>query len=296
MYEKLESCPLCGSKNQNNFITCKDHAVSKEDFTVVKCADCNFHFTNPRPHERSLNQYYESDDYVSHKNESTNLINRIYKFARMFTLNSKLKLISKFSTSGKLLDIGCGTGHFLEVCKKAGFITTGVEPSSLAREKAQTKNLGNVHADISDLSSDRKAYDVITLWHVLEHIPDLPKFTEQLTGLLSKKGVLFIAVPNIESYDAKYYKEFWAAYDLPRHLYHFDQKTMLKYLNINGLKLIRTIPMKLDSYYVSLLSEKYKNDGKSNYIQSVIKGFKSNTSAVQNDNNFSSLIYIAKHK
>jgi len=296
MYEKLDACPLCKHEDQENFLITKDYTVSGEDFVIVRCTNCDFHFTNPRPSSDSLDKYYESEDYISHQDKGNSLINRVYKFARMFTLNSKLKLVSKYCTSGELLDIGCGTGHFLEVCNKAGYSTFGVEPNDQARDFSKSKNIGNIYSDISEISSNEQTFDIITLWHVLEHIPDLENFTNRLKSLLSKNGILFIAVPNLESYDAKYYQQHWAAYDVPRHLYHFSQITMRNYLNINGFKHIKTIPMKLDSYYVSLLSEKYKNNGKNNYIKSIITGFKSNTYALKNNNNFSSLIYIAKFK
>jgi len=292
MFEKLDQCPLCNSGHFHNYIICKDHTVSQEDFAIVKCDKCNFLFTNPRPSSTSLDSYYESEDYVSHQNKSNNITNLIYRFARKFTLKGKLKLINSFNLQTKqLLDIGCGTGHFINLCKSKGWHVDGVEPNETARNIARS-NHTHVVEQLSDL--ENKSYDVITMWHVLEHIPDINDYLNTIHRLLNKNGRFIVAVPNISSYDASYYKDKWAAYDVPRHLYHFSQQTMAAMMKKHGFKVIATKPMKLDAFYVSLLSEKYKQPGVGNYVQSILKGSISNSYARKHQNNYSSLIYIIR--
>lgn len=293
MYEKVENCPVCHSSSFTSHIICEDHTVSHESFAVTQCANCQFLLTSPRPNKTDINKYYESEDYVSHTDSSNSLTNLIYKFARYFTLRSKANLLGKHTDKKRILDYGCGTGDFLNHLSKQGWQTSGVEPSATARSIAQSKSL-EVSEDLDSLINDGK-FDAITLWHVLEHIHDLNDTIQNLKSLLKKDGILLIAVPNHDSLDRHIYKEHWAAYDVPRHLYHFNQLTIKDLMKYQGLKLEATIPMKLDSYYVSLLSEKYKT-GKSNYIRAFINGWKSNRWAEKNNNNYSSLIYIFKAK
>lgn len=294
MFEKLTHCPLCNSGHFHNHIICKDYTVSHEQFAIVQCDSCDFYFTNPRPEPQALPKYYESEDYISHQNKSNNLINTVYRFARSYTLKQKLKLVQHYKSGGKLLDIGCGTGHFLKTCQSGGFEVQGIEPSSTARQQAVDQNL-TVFEDISSIP-DSSTFDVITMWHVLEHIPNLNEFLQHVHHLLSSNGTLIVAVPNIESFDQKLYQQNWAAYDVPRHLYHFSQKTMQALMKKHSFKLINTSPMKLDAFYVSLLSEKYAHNGKTKYLQSFINGLKSNNYAKHHKNNYSSLIYIFSKK
>jgi len=291
MFEKLEKCPLCQSEKFSNFIICKDHLLTGESFAITKCNDCSFLFTNPRPLAENISRYYQSKEYISHADKATNLTNTVYKIARHFTLNQKVSLINTLSDQKTILDYGCGTGDFLLTCKKKGWIINGLEPDDIARNKAISKTDENIYAKIEQLN-DAKKVSVITLWHVLEHIPDLNYTMNMLKRKLDTKGKMLIAVPNIKSLDAQLYKENWAAYDVPRHLYHFSMQTMKLLLKNHGLRIHNILPMKLDSFYVSLLSEKYTN-GKSNYVKSFINGYKSNIYAKKNNNNYSSVIYIA---
>jgi len=291
MFEKLEKCPLCQSEKFSNFIICKDHLLTGESFAITKCNDCSFLFTNPRPLAENISRYYQSKEYISHADKATNLTNAVYKIARHFTLKQKVSLINTLSDQKTILDYGCGTGDFLLTCKKKGWIINGLEPDDIARNKAISKTDENIYAKIEQLN-DAKKVSVITLWHVLEHIPDLNYTMNMLKRKLDTKGKMLIAVPNIKSLDAQLYKENWAAYDVPRHLYHFSMQTMKLLLKNHGLKIHNILPMKLDSFYVSLLSEKYTN-GKSNFVKSFVNGYKSNIYAKKNNNNYSSVIYIA---
>lgn len=291
MYEEIEKCPVCSGNKFSNKITCADHMLSNEKFILTECANCSFLFTNPRPTSKDIGTYYKSDEYISHSNKSTNLINTIYKIARHFTMAKKVSLINSIANQKTILDYGCGTGDFLYTSQKKGWKITGFEPDKIAREKAIDLTKTSVLSSIEELKQIQEV-SLITLWHVLEHITELNSTFDILKSKLSPNGKFLIAVPNYKSYDARLYKDFWAAYDVPRHLYHFSQDTMKLFLNKHGLKIYNTIPMKLDSFYVSLLSEKYKY-GKSNYIKSFINGYKSNVYAQKNQNNYSSIIYIA---
>jgi SAM-dependent methyltransferase len=250
--------------------------------------------TSPRPLNDNLGKYYLSEDYISHTDKPASIIDRIYVFARSFALQWKVKLVTQELQGNKnLLDYGCGTGNFLKAAHQAGWTITGVEPSTIARIAAQRNTGAQVSDNLEDLKEKR--FSTITLWHVLEHVPDLNETLSNLKDLLEENGTLFIAVPNHASHDAKRYKNHWAGYDVPRHLWHFTPDNMQKLVSRHGLKLKRTVPMKLDAYYVSMLSEKYKNNQKLGPIQMIrafFAGWRSNAHAYAGTGNFSSLIYI----
>lgn len=288
------NCPVCRKTDFKPFIACKDYTVTQETFQIVTCTTCNFKFTNPIPDLNGLGDYYKSEDYISHSNTRQGIISKLYHAVRNYTLKGKLKLISGYVSRGTLLDYGCGTGMFLKVCQDAGWKVQGMEPDSGARRIAAEMNI-KTYPDKSQLSPvlSEGSVDIITLWHVLEHVTDLEETLAFFKSRLSKSGALIIAVPNHMSYDANHYKEFWAAYDVPRHLYHFEPKTISNLLSQHGFKLERKIPMKFDSFYVSMLSEKYKT-GSIRYFNAFINGLKSNLNA-GSEMKYSSLIYVFRH-
>ncbi len=294
MYYNHQQCPICHETHFENFISCTDFTVSSEIFSIVRCSQCQFLFTDPRPSNEQLGSYYASEEYISHTNKGNNLINIIYRMARNFTLQSKIKLINSLTQERNLLDYGCGTGDFLAASAKKRWETHGVEPDEKARSYAITENKQHVSQNINDISPD-KQFDIITLWHVLEHVSELNGTLKKLIQHLKPKGKLLIAVPNPNAFDAYYYKEHWAAYDVPRHLYHFSTQSMENLLKIHGLTIINKLPMKLDSYYVSLLSEKYKSGKKhhriAQYFNALRTGYLSNKKA-KSTSEYSSLIYI----
>ena len=268
----------------------KDFTVSGEYFKLDKCDQCGLVFTNPRPLSSELGKYYQSADYVSHTNKGNNPINIIYKIARTQTLRWKYNLIKKFDPTS-LLDYGCGTGHFLSYCNNKGLDVYGFEPDDKARDIARQQVGKTVESDIQLLNH---TYEVITLWHVLEHVSQLSNVMQWLKEKLSGSGRLVIALPNHESYDAKLFKEHWAALDVPRHLYHFSKDSFKELTNKYGFCIESIHPMKLDSYYVSLLSNRYKFN-RLKPFKSFITGLKSNTYA-KKEMNYSSLIYVLKHE
>ena len=289
MLQQITNCPVCKGTDFAPFLTCKDYTVSQESFNIVSCKACNFKFTNPRPSDSEIGKYYKSEDYVSHSDTKKGLINRLYHAVRSRTLKQKLGLISSYVSRGTILDYGCGTGMFLKTCADAGWKSFGFEPDPDAKKLAEGKGLSV--ATSKDALAGNK-YDIISLWHVLEHVTDLDQTLQFFSKNISDKGRLIIAVPNYTSADAKHYKEFWAGYDVPRHIYHFEINTLKKLLGNYGFSLEETRPMKFDSYYVSMLSEKYKT-GSMNYFTAFLNGLKSNAAA-KDPSLYSSVIYIFK--
>ncbi|WP_324673999.1 methyltransferase domain-containing protein [Hymenobacter sp. GOD-10R] len=295
-YERLEKCPVCGKTDFRNKLVVEDKSVSKESFAIVQCTACGFQFTNPRPDAVSIGRYYESDEYVSHNSAAAGLINQAYKVARFFTMRRKVALLNKVAArKGKVLDYGCGTGHFLAACKANGWQVQGLEPSPRARAEA-TKRVGKpIEAD--NLGPfEAGSFDAITLWHVLEHVHDLNDTLRQLISLLKPEGTLIIAVPNVDSPDAQHYRQDWAAYDVPRHLYHFSPKTLAQLLKKHKMQVQETLPMTLDAYYVSMLSEKNRAERGEGILTVLRTGYQSNLQAARRDGNYSSLTYVAKRK
>ncbi|MCO4822443.1 MAG: class I SAM-dependent methyltransferase [Flavobacteriaceae bacterium] len=282
-------------KNTKPYLTVKDHSVSGEDFQLLINNRFGFLETYPPPLPDKLTEYYKTEDYISHTDTKRNLFEMAYHFVRSLALKRKLNLINSFSTEEKkLLDIGCGTGDFLQTIQQDNWMVSGIEPDENARQIANSKT-NNVVSDIDQMTLfESHSFDVITLWHVLEHLPNLDEQISMLKRLLKKKGSLVIAVPNFKSFDANYYKEFWAAYDVPRHLWHFDKDAISKLFRAEKMRLVETRPMKFDSYYVSLLSEKYKS-GRMKPFKSFWIGWRSNWKA-KRSKNYSSLIYIFKNE
>jgi len=291
--EELKNCPVCQNNTFVEFLKVQDYTVSQEKFTIQECKNCSFKFTNPRPDLTQIGDYYKAESYISHTNTSKGLIAKLYHSVRKYTLKGKLNLINSLSpTKGKLLDVGCGTGMFLNVCRENGWTVNGIEPDGGARQIAEEINKAAIKTEILS-SFKNETFEIITMWHVLEHVHLLNETIDWLKERLNEKGYLIIAVPNHESKDAEIYQEHWAAYDVPRHLYHFSQKSIKQLFEQKGFSLKETLPMKFDSFYVSMLSTKYQS-GKINYIKAFLDGLKSNLSAGGNNGNYSSLIYIFK--
>lgn len=279
------------SKNLKNYLTVKDNSVSKETFELLYDENLDLLITSPQPSENNLGRYYESDDYISHTDGKRSVFEKAYHFIKNIALKNKLSLINDLQKSkGNLLDIGVGTGDFLLVAKENGWKTVGIEPSEKAKTIAERKGV-ELKSNLSDFADH--SFDVITMWHVLEHVPNLENQIKELKRLIKPNGSIIIAVPNFKSFDAKYYNEFWAAYDVPRHLWHFSKTAIEKLFSQEDLQLEKIFPMKFDSFYVSLLSEKYKT-GKMNYIKAFSIGLKSNLKAKKNFE-YSSHIYVLKN-
>jgi len=276
------------------YISVKDHSVSSEEFQLLFNNEIGYLETSPQPPLEKLAEYYKSEDYISHTDTKRNLFEKVYHIIRNISLKRKLKLINSFQSDEKtLLDIGCGTGDFLQIAQQNNWTVSGIEPNEDARQIANSKTNNSVCNTEQLLIFPKHSFDVISLWHVLEHLPNLNENVSILKSLLKENGALLIAVPNYKSYDAKYYKNFWAAFDVPRHLWHFSQESISKLFSQENMKVEETHPMKFDSYYVSLLSEKYKS-GWMNIFNAFRIGFASNLKA-KRSGEYSSLIYVIRN-
>lgn len=288
-------CPVCNGTAINPLLTAKDHTVSKEDFVIWQCGECNLRFTQDVPDENTIGPYYQSPDYISHSNTDKGLLNKLYQRVRKHTLEQKAKLITGYTKEkGSLLDIGTGIGAFLSVMSEKGWTVKGIEPDAVARKKAA--NLFGLELDEPSALHNLppESFDAITLWHVLEHVHRLHEYVERLKNLLAVGGKIFIAVPNYTSADAAAYRNYWAAYDVPRHLYHFAPESIEKLMTAHGLKLVAKKPMWFDSFYISLLSSKYHR-GQTSWIGAGWNGLRSNLAALVNNDRCSSIIYVVSN-
>jgi 2-polyprenyl-3-methyl-5-hydroxy-6-metoxy-1,4-benzoquinol methylase len=277
--------------NKKHFLTVTDYSVSKETFELYHDEELDMLITHPQPGLDVLGKYYESADYISHTDSKRSLFEKAYHFVKGIALKNKLNLINSLQPNkGKILDIGAGTGEFLYVAQQDGWQTTGVEPSDKAKQIAINKGV-SFAATIAQLEDH--SFDVITMWHVLEHVPDLDHQIKELKRLLKPSGSLIIAVPNFKSFDAQHYGKFWAAYDVPIHFWHFSKTAIQKLFQKEQMELVKILPMKFDSFYVSLLSEKYKT-GRMNFIKAFFIGLWSNIKG-KSDLEYSSHIYILKN-
>ena len=284
------TCPLCKKKDtHSHYLDARDFLVSGDTFTVTQCANCTLLITNPKPGpgEGELEKYYKSSEYVSHTDARRNLKEVLYALVKRLMMRRKLKWISNhlhlkeakhlhlneakqekdeipsqprqhsIKPAQTLLDYGCGTGEFVLHAAKNGYTAAGYEPDHNAGEMAHTKG-ARVFSSWEDLEAHAGSFDVITLWHVLEHIPNPHEVLQKLQDKLRKGGLMVVAVPMANSYDAQHYKEAWAAWDLPRHLYHFTPETLHRMLKDTDLQHVATHPMPFDAWYVALLSEQHK--------------------------------------
>jgi len=287
------ACPVCNATAISLRLGAEDHTVSHQQFEIWECAHCSLRFTQNAPDELSVGDFYQSDNYISHTDTQKGIINKLYHFVRKTTLKRKQRLIEQTTglPKGVLLDIGAGTGAFAHIMKQAGWNTTGLEPDAGTRKRAADLYGLNLQDTSSLFQLPAATFDAITMWHVLEHVHELHAYIEQIKLLLKEKGKALIAVPNYTSYDAGAYQQYWAAYDVPRHLYHFTPAAIKNLLNQHGLQLIGIRPMWFDSFYISMLSEQYKN-GKNNLVKALWNGTLSNVKAVFNKERCSSVIYI----
>lgn len=298
------SCPMCDTTSIESHMEVKDFSISKETFPIWKCKSCDFHFTQNPPTEATCAPYYESDVYISHSDTKNNMRDRLYHIARDYMLERKWKIIQKHSSTsakGKLLDVGAGTGYFLNHIQSKSWDVQGIEVSDKARAFCKA-HFGITSAPPEQLFQLEEKYDVITLWHVLEHLYDFHKYVAQFRSLLKEDGLLIIAVPNHSSGDAQKYREHWAAYDVPRHLWHFQPSDFDYLTKKHGLQLVQKHAMPLDAFYVSMLSEQYRRSLSSGasggegtaMIGGGLSGLLSNLKSIGNADKSSSVIYVMK--
>jgi SAM-dependent methyltransferase len=290
---RYTNCPLCHASNLDDYIQVSDHFLSGEKFMLIKCRECGLVFTQDHPDEKDAGRYYESENYVSHNDKAGGIAAAVYRIAREFMLKRKYRMIGKEAglKKGKLLDIGSGTGHFLAMMKKKGWTVTGIELNEKAREYSK-ENFGfDVMPGIYDSVRERGPFDVITLWHVLEHFHDPFSYMNEISKLLKKEGILVIALPNSQSSDALYYSEFWAAWDVPRHIWHFTPDVFKQFAEKYGFALKSVKPLPLDVFYISILSERYRKS-KIPFIKGLFRGAWLILTGSLTKHKSSSLIYI----
>ncbi len=275
-------------------MSCADHSISGETFEIIECTQCGLWITSPRPDNEQLGAYYHSSTYISHSDTSEGIINKLYKIVRNYTLRQKLKLVRQYVQKGSILDVGCGAGYFLDACRNAGFDVSGIEPDNSTRNTATEKFKLDIFSEDMLDHFEADFFDLISMWHVLEHVPDPDKRLHQLHRILKPGGMLFIAVPNRSSYDARHYGAYWAGYDVPRHLWHFSPHEITTIAEKSGFTMARIRPMYFDAFYVSILSEKYKRNAFS-LLKGFWIGFVSNMLAMASSRNqYSSQIFILK--
>ncbi|MBE0662503.1 MAG: class I SAM-dependent methyltransferase [Bacteroidales bacterium] len=289
-----QRCFICNGTEFHKFLRLNDYFLSQEVFELCKCLTCGLLYTLPQPDPESIIKYYNSNEYTSHNTAQRSLKNLLYLQARKIALGRKMQMIKEHQEIGQILDIGAGTAEFLNYCRKQKWNITGVEPNAKGREIAFERH-GIILQHEVDLSIlEKGSMDVITMWHVLEHIADpLSQLELNYQLLNNKNGMLVLALPNYESWDAKKYGKFWAAYDVPRHLYHFTKESVKLLAEKSGFRIVEIHPMKFDSFYICLLSEKYKH-GKMNYVKAFANGIRSNSLAKKDSFGYSSLVYLLK--
>ncbi|MBP7510346.1 MAG: class I SAM-dependent methyltransferase [Bacteroidia bacterium] len=295
--EILNNCPVC-KQNQNRVLfNCTDFVASGEEFTIVECANCSLQYTNPRPSEIEIGKYYQSDKYISHAGTDKSELGvtyKIYDWVRNYSIGIKLKAIKKYHPNGKLLDLGCGLGYFLNGVKvDKTFDAVGADISDDAIDYV-FKTFGiEVYKENALKQIPTNTYDIITQWHVMEHVHRLDERMEELKRLLKENGTMFIAVPISNSFDSKYYKAFWDGYDVPRHLYHFNRKSFHLMMENHGFKVVEERSMLFDAPYISMRSE-YHQKHKLGFIRGGILGLRSSINALFTKNH-SSILFVVKH-
>lgn len=281
-------CPFCESENTRLHLKLKDYFLSQEEFEIHECDECKLLFTTPRPDATAIGKYYKSEDYLSHNEHKKGLVPWIYNRVKKVNIRNKYK-VCDVHAQAHLLDFGCGVGDFLHYTQQKGCDVTGCDLSEDARKIASEKLGKTIVTPEEIFALPHYTFDIITMWHVLEHIDDLQNQVEQLHRLLKDNGRLVIAVPNYKSYDAEYYKDKWAAYDVPRHLNHFHKES-LENIFKGKFQLKNIHPMKWDAFYISMMSEKFLGN-KNSFFKGIHIGWKSNRKA-RISGDFSSLIYI----
>ncbi|HRZ43270.1 MAG TPA: class I SAM-dependent methyltransferase [Bacteroidales bacterium] len=287
-------CPVCADDRISPWMQVCDYFLTGEYFGIMQCDACSHRFTVPQPSPEVIGKYYETSKYLSHTDEGKDFTGRLYRLIRGINLQRKYALVHHFKQGTSILDIGCGTGHLLGFFRKQGWKTTGIEPAAMPRQFARDHLKLDVHDEPELANLPGGSFSVVSMWHVLEHVPNPSQRLKEVHRLTAPDGIAVIALPNPDAFDACYYGQYWAAWDVPRHLHHFSTRSFNWLATQAGFELIAVKPMKFDAYYVSLLSEQYRS-AHQRYLRAAWKGLQSNLKA-RRSGNFSSLVYILRKK
>lgn len=285
-----DKCPWCGSENAQLHLELKDLFLTQEPFKILECKECGLLYTTPRPNKDEIGRYYKSEEYYSHQENKEGFIPKVYEKVKSVNLKNKYGIATEGKEKGKALDIGCGVGDFLHTMEQHGWDCTGVEPSEDAKVIAKKRIKGQLLSSEEQENLPDSSFDIITMWHVLEHVDDIRWQIQQLHRLCKPGGRIIIALPNYKSYDGQYYKAEWAAYDVPRHLNHFNKETLIKILEESGLRHVKTEKLMWDAYYISYMSEKYRKHSIP-LLRGAFRGLVSNCKA-RKTGEWSSLVYV----
>lgn len=285
-----DKCPWCGSENAQLHLELKDLFLTQEPFKILECKECGMLYTTPRPNKDEIGRYYKSEEYYSHQENKEGFIPKVYEKVKSVNLKNKYGIATEGKEKGKALDIGCGVGDFLHTMEQHGWDCTGVEPSEDAKVIAKKRIKGQLLSSEEQENLPDSSFDIITMWHVLEHVDDIRWQIQQLHRLCKPGGRIIIALPNYKSYDGQYYKAEWAAYDVPRHLNHFNKENLIKILEESGLRHVKTEKLVWDAYYISYMSEKYRKHSIP-LLRGAFRGLVSNCKA-RKTGEWSSLVYV----
>ena len=294
--KEIVICPICESNESHNYLKSRNFRINNEPFDVQECKSCSLRYTSPLPGVSEIGKYYATDNYISHTGTKKGLINTLFHAVRFITLRQKQRLLKSIAKGKKHLDIGAGNGVFLEFMQSKGWDVSGIELDDQSRAAIE-KNLNLTIAKTVQERNEPETYDIITMWHVLEHVYDLKTDIQAIKDKLKQDGKLVVAIPNCASFDEKRYQEFWSAYDLPIHLYHFRPNNIKDLFEQFDMEVVAMKPMKFDAFWISLESEKYKNNNKNSlgvYIRGFYYGLISNLKA--KNGAYSSQIYIIQKK
>jgi 2-polyprenyl-3-methyl-5-hydroxy-6-metoxy-1,4-benzoquinol methylase len=292
----ISTCPVCGSPEFefSHYLNVPDWLVSKENFELKKCGNCSFIFTANAPLLENAGPYYESEEYVEHTDTNKGLIYGVYHQARKLMLKFKLSNIRSYSKSTKLLDIGSGSGYFINYMKQNGYNVSGVEISDKAVALCKDKFDISVNSPTEFLAEKLpKDFDIITMWHVFEHVYSFNEYFDILHKSLKENGHVFVALPNPNCFEAKHYKNYWNGFDTPRHLWHFTPKTFKQFAEGHGFEMISMKRLPLDPFFNAMVSSSYKSGLKFLPYTFTI-GLISFINGLINRDKASSLIYILK--
>ena len=240
---KLEaaSCNLCGSDRFEPHLVRGDlNLYLPGEFQLVRCNNCELIYQNPRPLAADLMTMYPQE-YDQYQDATKREHSRILQLDRLYGLRKRSKAVMRHIERGRLLDVGCATGEFLNAIRDKGWEVVGVEPSPLASRWARENlDLDVKTGTLETVALPDESFDVVTMWNVIEHVPDPHAVLSKAYRLLRSNGLLVLTTPNFDSVDVKIFGRYWIGYELPRHFYVFSRRTLLEVVEKAGFRVLET--------------------------------------------------------